>query len=59
MKTIKSVALAGMILIVLFFNSCSGKKEIRVYSPDESYEFTCFLNEEANEIQYSLSFKGE
>jgi len=55
----KSVALAGLILAVLVFSSCGGGREIRVISPDGSYEFTCYLNDEANEIYYSLSFRGE
>jgi alpha-glucosidase len=59
MKNIKTVTLAGLILIILFFNSCNKSKEVKVTSPDGSYGFTCYLNEEANEIYYSVSFTGK
>ena len=59
MKAIKTVTLAGYILAIIFFNSCNERKEVKVKSPNGNYEFTCYLNEEANEIYYSLSFRGK
>jgi len=59
MKTIKTITLTGFILTVLLFVSCSERKEVQVESPNGLYEFTCNLNEEANEINYSISFSGK
>ena len=59
MKTIKKITLAGLILTIFLFVSCSERKEVQVESPNGLYEFTCNLNEEANEINYSISFRGQ
>jgi alpha-glucosidase len=59
MKTVKTVTLAGILLAILFMNSCNGKREVFLESPNGTYEFSCFLNEETNEIYYSLSFQGK
>ncbi len=58
-KFIMRVTLAGFILTIIFFNSCNERKEVKVDSPNGLYEFTCYLNEEANEIYYSLGFRGQ
>ena len=47
MKAIRTITLAGYILATIFINSCDERREVQVESPD------------ANEIFYSLSFKGE
>ncbi len=49
----------GFVLALFLFPSCSGTREVRVESPDGSYEFTCFLDEEAEQIFYSLDFQGK
>ncbi|MCK5465740.1 MAG: glycoside hydrolase family 97 N-terminal domain-containing protein, partial [Bacteroidales bacterium] len=59
MKTIKKITLARLILTIFLFVSCSERKEVQVESPNGLYEFTCNLNEEANEINYSISFRGQ
>ena len=59
MRTIKTVTLAGFILTIIFFCSCNERKEVKVESPNGLYDFTCYLNEEANEIYYSLGFRGK
>jgi len=59
MKTIKTITLASLILSIFFIHSCSGKRGVHLESPDGSYEFACYLNEEADEIYYSLNFHGK
>jgi alpha-glucosidase len=59
MRNIQKVTLAGLFLTILFFSSCNQSKKVKVRSPAGSYEFTCYLNEEGNEICYSVSFKGK
>ena len=59
MKTIKTVTLAVHILALIFFSACSGGKEVKVESPDGSFEFACYLDEEANEINYVVSYRGK
>jgi len=59
MKAIRRVTIAGVILAIIFFNSCSERKEVKVKSPNGLYEFTCYLNNEANEIYYSINFRDK
>ena len=59
MKTIKTITLTGFILTIFLFVSCSERKEVQVESPNGLYEFTCNLDEEANELNYSISFRGK
>ncbi len=58
MKTNKTVTFAGLCLAISIIISCNTNKEVRLESPDGAYEFLCYLNEEADEIYYSLSFRG-
>jgi alpha-glucosidase len=59
MKTIKTITLGGLMLSIFFIHSCNGKNEVHLESPNGAYEFACYLNEEANEIYYSLSYQGQ
>ncbi len=59
MKTIKPLTFALLILAGIFIDACSGVKEVRVESPDGSFEFTCTLDKEADEIYYAVSYMGE
>jgi alpha-glucosidase len=47
-----------MILASFLSNSCREIREVRVESPNGDYAFTCFLNEDASEILYTLEFRG-
>ena len=59
MKTIRTITLARFILTIFLFVSCSERKEVQVESPNGLYEFTCNLDEEANELNYAISFGGK
>ena len=55
--TMKTMA-AGTFLTMLIVLSCAERKTVRLKSPDKSYEFTCYLPDEANGFYYDLKFKG-
>jgi alpha-glucosidase len=55
--TMKMTA-AGAILTMLVVHSCTGRKTVRLKSPDGSYAFTCYLADGTNELYYGLDFKG-
>lgn len=59
MRNFNTVKLAALFLAILFIHCCHEEKSVFLESPDGSYEFLCYLNEEANELYYSLSFRGK
>jgi alpha-glucosidase len=58
MKTIHKLILAGIVTANLLFVSCAEPSEVKVTSPNGTYTFTCYLNEEGEGIFYSLEFLG-
>jgi alpha-glucosidase len=59
MRVIQTILFAGMIPALFFLGCRPGIREVKVESPDGSYEFTCFINEAGNELLYSLEFLGK
>jgi alpha-glucosidase len=59
MRAINTLMITGLILTIFFHNSCHKRNKVQIESPNGLYEFTCLLNEEVNEICYSLSFRGQ
>ena len=50
--------LAAFVSAIFLLSSCTGKREVNVESPGGSFEFSCYLSEEADEILYALDFQG-
>ena len=59
MKTIKTVFSAGLCLALCLIHSCDFGKGVYLISPDGAYEFSYHLNQESNEVQYSLFYQGK
>lgn len=55
----KKVAFICLLAVVILTNSCSVKKRVEIKSPNESYEFVCFINDTTGNLNYSVTFLGK